>query len=65
MNAYELNTGKAIIETIERIGYDPMAIPGIVVKKHDPFAWVKSPADAVYNAVVLKKKQRWKLRRYY
>lgn len=55
MEAYELNTGKVIIETIERLGYDPMAIPGIVVKNHGPFAWRTSPANAVYNAVVMEK----------
>ncbi|MDO4414731.1 MAG: L-ribulose-5-phosphate 4-epimerase [Erysipelotrichaceae bacterium] len=51
--AYEKNTGKVIIETIDSLGYDPMAIPGIVVKNHGPFAWGKSPANAVYNAVVM------------
>lgn len=53
--AYELNTGKVIIETIDGLGIDPMAVPGIVVKNHGPFAWGKSPANAVYNAVVLEK----------
>ena len=32
-----------------------MAVPGIVVKNHGPFAWGSSPANAVYNAVVLDK----------
>lgn len=54
-DAYELNTGKVIIETIDDLEIDPMAVPGIVVKNHGPFAWGKSPADAVYNAVVLEK----------
>lgn len=53
--AYELNTGKVIIETIETLGIDPIAIPGIVVKNHGPFAWGRNPANAVYNAVVLEK----------
>ena len=53
--AYEKNTGKVIIETIEQGGYDPMAIPGIIAKNHGPFAWGKSPSNAVYNAVVLEK----------
>ncbi|MBE6128354.1 MAG: L-ribulose-5-phosphate 4-epimerase [Erysipelotrichaceae bacterium] len=51
--AYERNTGKVIIETIDGLGYDPMAVPGIVVKNHGPFCWGTSPANAVYNAVVL------------
>jgi L-ribulose-5-phosphate 4-epimerase len=54
-SAYELYTGKVIIETIEDLHIDPMSIPGIVVKNHGPFAWGKSPANAVYNAVVLEK----------
>ena len=53
--AYEVNTGKVIIEHIMNAGYDPMAIPGVVVKNHGPFAWGKSPANAVYNAVVMEK----------
>ena len=52
---YETNTGKVIIETVDSGGYDPMAIPGIVVKNHGPFAWGRSPANAVYNAVVMEK----------
>ena len=51
--AYERNTGKVIIETIEGLNIDPAAVPGIVVKNHGPFAWGKSPANAVYNAVVM------------
>ena len=53
--AYELNTGKVIIETIDGLHLDPMAVPGIVVKNHGPFAWGISPANAVYNAVVMEK----------
>ena len=52
---YETNTGIVIIETIEGRQIDPMAVPGIVVKNHGPFAWGKSPATAVYNAVVMEK----------
>ena len=51
--AYEKNTGLVIIETMEKLGIDPMAVPGIVVKNHGPFAWGKNPANAVYNAVVM------------
>ena len=55
MDDYEANTGKVIIETIDKGQYDPMAVPGIVVKNHGPFSWGTSPANAVYNAVVLEK----------
>lgn len=51
--AYEANTGKVIIETINDGGYDPMAIPGIVVQNHGPFTWGKDAANSVYNAVVM------------
>lgn len=54
-NSYEMNTGKVIVETINSQGYDPMAIPGIVVKNHGPFSWGKDAASAVHNAVVLEK----------
>ena len=50
---YEKNTGLVIVETLgER---DAMEVPGIVVKNHGPFTWGTSPANAVYNAVVLDK----------
>lgn len=52
---YEANTGKVIVETIENRKIDPIAVPGIVVKNHGPFAWGKSPENAVYNAVVMEK----------
>ncbi|MGX8680098.1 MAG: L-ribulose-5-phosphate 4-epimerase [bacterium] len=53
--AYETNTGKVIIEHIKQAGYDPMAIPGFVVKNHGPFSWGSSPAQSVYHAVVMEK----------
>lgn len=49
--AYEKNTGTAIIEEIG--DKDPMDCPGILLKHHGPFAWGKSPEDAVHNAVVM------------
>lgn len=53
--AYEANTGKIIIEEVEKRGYDVMSIPGIVVKNHGPFSWGKDAASSVYHAVVLEK----------
>ena len=32
-----------------------MAIPGVVVRNHGPFAWGKTPDQAVYNSVVMEK----------
>lgn len=57
--AYELNTGRVIIETIGEV--DPMGIPGILVSEHAPFAWGKSADDAVHNAVVLEEVARMAL----
>jgi len=48
---YELEQGKAIIETFE--GKNPMYVPGVVCAHHGPFTWGKDAAGAVYNAVVL------------
>ena len=53
---YELNTGRVIIETLgER---EVLAMPGILVREHAPFAWGKSADDAVHNAVVLEEVAR-------
>lgn len=51
--AYEINTGKVIIEIINNRGIDSMAVPGVVVKNHGPFAWGKDAAASVYHAVVM------------
>lgn len=48
---YELETGNVIIKRFE--GMNPVHTPGVLVKNHGPFAWGKSPADAVHNAVVM------------
>ncbi len=50
---YEANTGKLIVETLQGAALDAAAMPGILVNGHGPFAWGKSAADAVHNAVVL------------
>ncbi|MDC7245971.1 MAG: L-ribulose-5-phosphate 4-epimerase [Sphaerochaetaceae bacterium] len=51
--SYEVNTGKVIIETIRKCGYNVMQIPGIIVKNHGPFSWGSDGADSVYKAVVM------------
>lgn len=48
---YELETGRVIIETFR--DKDPLAVPGVLVHGHAPFAWGKDAAEAVHNAVVL------------
>ena len=49
--AYELNTGKVIVETFK--GRDPLAQPGVLVAGHAPFTWGSTPAKAVDNAIAL------------
>lgn len=50
---YEANTGKIIIEEIEKRGHNPMEIPGSIVKNYGPFTWGENATSAVYNAVVI------------
>lgn len=57
--AYETNTGAVIVETIGH--RNPLEIPGILVSEHAPFAWGKTPDDAVHNAVVLEEVARMAL----
>ena len=54
--AYELNTGRVIIETLGDV--EPLHTPGIVVWQHGPFAWGKDAHDAVHNAVVMEEVAR-------
>lgn len=58
-HAYELNTGKVIIETLG--AGEPLHTPGIIVWQHGPFAWGKDAHDAVHNAVVMEEvaKMAW------
>ena len=51
--AYEWNTGAVIIETFEKRGLDPMAVPAVLVASHGPFTWGRDADEAVHNAVVL------------
>ena len=52
-SAYEKETGTVIIEAFRDRGIDPVAVPGVIVYKHGPFAWGKNPHQAVHNAVVM------------
>ena len=51
--AYELNTGKLIVNEFKRLDRDPEAVPGVLCKNHGPFVWGKDAMNAVHNAVVL------------
>jgi L-ribulose-5-phosphate 4-epimerase len=48
---YEFNTGVVIVNRFQKL--DPLAIPGVLVANHAPFAWGKTATAAAYNAVVL------------
>ena len=52
-DAYELNTGKVIVNCFEKRKLDPMAVPGVLVRNHGPFAFGKDAAASVYHAVVM------------
>ena len=49
--AYERNTGRVIVERFRDL--DPVALPGVLVAGHGPFAWGPTPRKAVENAVAL------------
>ena len=51
--AYVRNTGAVIVSRFRRDHLDPIAVPGVLVAGHAPFAWGKSPMDAVEHADVL------------
>ena len=50
---YEINTGRVIVQTFQEKGLDPLAVPGVLVSGHGPFAWGRDAHDAVHNSVVL------------
>ncbi len=50
--AYELNTGKVIVETINGRS-DCIRMSAALAYRHAPFVWGKSPADAVLHSQVL------------
>ena len=51
--AYELETGRLIATLFEENGLSPTHTPAVLARSHGPFAWGKSAADAVHNAVAL------------
>jgi L-ribulose-5-phosphate 4-epimerase len=48
---YVLNTGAAIVRRFR--GFDPQAVPAVLVAGHAPFCWGKNVHDAAHHAVVL------------
>lgn len=52
-DAYEENTGKAIVRTFRARNIDPDAVPAVLAKQHGSFTWAKSPLKAVEVAKTL------------
>lgn len=50
---YEKQTGVQIVNTFKEQSIDPIAIPGVVITNHAPFAWGNDAMKAVENAAVL------------
>lgn len=50
---YEKATGAVIVERFRLDRLNPVHTPGALVRNHGPFAWGKSPDEAVHNAVVM------------
>jgi L-ribulose-5-phosphate 4-epimerase len=48
---YEVNTGRVIVERFT--GLNPLVIPAVLVAGHGPFAWGRTPAEAVQVNIVL------------
>ena len=53
---YEWETGSVIIQTFTNM--DPMSMPAVLVARHGPFTWGKTPDSAVDNAVALEEVAR-------
>jgi L-ribulose-5-phosphate 4-epimerase len=58
-DAYELNTGKVIVETFREL--DHLSTPGVLVHGHGPFTWGRDSEEAVHHAVVLEELARMAL----
>ena len=58
-DAYELNTGKVIVETFRDL--DHLSMPGVLVHGHGPFTWGRDSEEAVHHAVVLEELARMAL----
>ncbi len=50
---YVRSTGAVIARCFRSAKLDPVAVPGVLVAGHAPFAWGKDPAEAVEHADVL------------
>ncbi len=60
--AYELNTGKVIVEHFTQHGLDPVQMPAVLVASHAPFVWGANAAAAVTCGVTLEEVARMALK---
>ena len=51
--AYELNTGKVIVEEFNMRKITPEEFPAVLIHRHGPFTWGKDAFKAVENALIL------------
>jgi L-ribulose-5-phosphate 4-epimerase len=51
--AYELNTGRVIVECFKNNDLDAAMMPAVLVAGHGPFTWGANAAKSVESAVVL------------
>jgi L-ribulose-5-phosphate 4-epimerase len=52
-SGYVRNTGAVIVRRFREGGLDPVAVPGVLVAGHAPFAWGRTAMEAVEHADVL------------
>lgn len=52
-NAYELNTGKVIVERFKEL--NPFSLPAVLVAGHAPFAFGKNAGESVRNSLILER----------
>jgi L-ribulose-5-phosphate 4-epimerase len=52
-NAYEMNTGVAIVEHFLNKNIDPVYMPGALLPFHAPFTWGTTVSEAVENSIIL------------
>jgi L-ribulose-5-phosphate 4-epimerase len=52
-DAYEADTGRIIVETLERAGRSAVEAPAVLVASHGPFTWGPSATAAVEAAIAL------------
>ena len=50
---YEEDTGRVIVETLERAGRSAVEAPAVLVASHGPFTWARTASAAVEAAIAL------------